>query len=745
MAYMSHREKHGVTTKACQRSLANFFGRGYGATPFFGQSYEYSGAHVNGDTVHLPSPRSGTLTCNYVGADATWKSPTTWNSDGTVANNGNTNPVGLSDGGCSFLTMGEYRSKALSVVKPHEELEPLEIDHPLRRLMENPNPWDTAFDLAYELQMFEELTGVSYEWLVPNDYGMPCERWCIPSHWVWPRTGGGRPLKSEWDDWQPMAASTYVNPQWSHADELISYYEVRPWGGMGSAGILRIPPHEIIMRRWKSPVNKIDGYSKLAAIAQWIDTEESISKSRWAQFMNQARPEMWVELGPGYEDPDDNRIARIEAKFAAKIQGELNFGKPVITPPGTKITPLQWNPTEMSYFQCCDTETECLTSDGWKKYTELDLKTEVACFNPGTGKIEYARPSRIWVSDYKGSMHLWQNEFVDVMMTPNHRVVHFPQGSLYAVVLAGSITRGTVNVLTVGEKLNLVQEVEPEHRSVVSYQGNVWCVTVPTGMFVVRRNGKALVTGNSEEQIRNMILSAFQVPQSVVGITTEMTYGAILASLAAFSSYCINPRLRFAGETYTKHLGSRYDEVPDYKSTSIGVERFGGQSEDRRVRIWHDDTMPADPQQVNQDIDQDLRAGAITPNEIRAIRGRKPYRFGGDNPLVNSETPLLINAYENVETLAALMERTAAAKEGALPPGLPGGAPGGGMPMGIPGGGGGAAGGPPEAIGGGGAPNLAEAGAGIAEPNGPPKALKREVKKGLLDLATEFLRKGWRK
>jgi len=85
-----------------------------------------------------------------------------------------------------------YRRKALSVVRPHEELEPLEADAPLRRLIENPNPMDTSFDLFYESQMFLELCGVSYLWAIPNDWGVPCELWTLPSHWVWPRTGGGK-------------------------------------------------------------------------------------------------------------------------------------------------------------------------------------------------------------------------------------------------------------------------------------------------------------------------------------------------------------------------------------------------------------------------------------------------------------------------------------------------------------------------------------------------------------------------
>jgi hypothetical protein len=31
----------------------------------------------------------------------------------------------------------------------------------------------------------------------------------------------------------------------------------------------------------------------------------------------------------------------------------------------------------------------------------------------------------------------------------------------------------------------------------IEYEGNVWCVTVPTGAFVARRNGKIFITGNS--------------------------------------------------------------------------------------------------------------------------------------------------------------------------------------------------------------------------------------------------------
>ena len=413
----------------------------------------------------------------------------------------------VSHGPHSWITIGELRSKALSVVKPHEELEPLDNDHLLRRVIENPNPYDTHFDFTSERDMFSELCGVDYVWEVPNDYGVPVERWVLPSHWVWPRTGGrvpdggtGRKLRdsgklssAQYDRDQEVGDylrynARYVNPWHPDADRLIQYYEVRPWGGMGSAGILRLPPSEVTMRVCKSPLNKIDGYSKLSMVAQWIDEEEAISRSRWSQAMNVARPEFWIKLGPGYEDPDDDRTARVEAKIMAKLEGEYNYGKPVITPPGAEIQPLSFNPTEMAYFQ-------------------------------------------------------------------------------------------------------------------------------------------------SEEQIRDMILSTFGVPKSVVGIQSEMTYGSLLASLAQFCAYCLNPRLAKAGETDTKYLASRWDEKYSPWSSNTG-RGYGSSGGTRHVRLWYDDCVPADPAQVNSDMQADGTFHALTANEVRALRGRKPYRFGGDDPIV---------------------------------------------------------------------------------------------------------------
>lgn len=215
--------------------------------------------------------------------------------------------------------------KSLGAIQEHEEVTPAPQHHPLCRLLARPNAWDTAgfADLIYELNLFLELTGNAYLWVVPNGLGLPQELWVMPSHWVWPRLGA----------------------------EGISHYEVRPFVGPGT---LKFPPGEIIHFKSKSPIHKLDGYSAQTAGAEWIDAAESVNRTRFFQFKNFAAPFGAIELDEKYGDPDDAALERIYAKFFARLQGESSYGKPIILPPGAKFNPLQIAPAEMAYVQSAD-------------------------------------------------------------------------------------------------------------------------------------------------------------------------------------------------------------------------------------------------------------------------------------------------------------------------------------------------------------------------------------------------------
>ncbi len=681
----------------------------------------------------------------------------------------------------NIFQFGGYQRKALSQVKPHEEVEPVEYDHPARRLIENPNPWDTWFDFSYERQMFLELCGVNYTWAVPNDYGIPCELWCIPAHWVWPRTGGAR----------------YVPPDNPHADELVQYYEIRPWGGMGSAGIIKIPPNEIIMEYWKSPINKIDGYSKLSAQAMAIDLEESSEKANWSQVQNQALPSCFVELPPDFEDPDDARARRLQARFMDHIQGEYNAGKPFVGLAGMKLTPLSFSPDAMMYHQCLDEETECLTAEGWRRYTELDKDSLVACYDPSTDSVYYDKPSSVYVSHYSGMMSKWKGDNLDILATPDHRmyvqitnvpekgpwgikrihqlrptgtyniriaspvvgdrpgkvkIVKYPKGSrrdvssdgtydvdpvLWARFIGWYVSEGHLdkgrNQINISQHIdsihtpaieNLLQAVLPmewhrcvcggqnnnscyqwrasdrgvydhlddhcgrgakskrlprymmswpadvlvhlldaavrgdgkgptidkyghkhwiyrttsrqlvedimeigvkcglratlrcngsytvngetsgyyvvhlcdrdtrnvkgSNRSLVDYDGTIWCVTVSTGLFVVRRNGCVHITGNTKEDCRDQVLSAFRVPGAAVGLVKEMTYGCLDDQTECLTTRGWKKYHELTDDTRIACYDPDQDAIVYRKPSGINIKPYKG-----KMHHWHGQRIDA--------------------------------------------------------------------------------------------------------------------------------------------------------
>jgi phage portal protein BeeE len=355
-----------------------------------------------------------------------------------------------------FLSLAARRKALLSDLQEHEELEPLDKTHPLVDLLHRPNPHDSPWEFYWELYMFLHLAGSAFIWLVPGKDGResdgslkpnfrPVEMWIIPSHWMWPR---------------------------SYGKKNIDWYEMRPFEVGYATGPIRFEPEEIIYIRDPNPQSKLSPYSPLAAGAEWIDTEESIETSRYFSFKNGAWPGIGIELGEQYDDPDDAVLDRMQAKFMARLQGEMNVDKPFIVPPGAKLVPLTITPREMIYKE---------SADG----------------------------------------------------------------------------------------------------------------------------------------VRDQILSLYGISKTVIGFTDDVNFASAKSSRANFFDVSVNPHYSKVGQSLTAKLAPRFEED---------------------ARIWWPDRAPDDPAQLTIDLQTDYNMGAITINEVRAVRGREPYPHGGDDPMLNIGT-----------------------------------------------------------------------------------------------------------
>lgn len=70
--------------------------------------------------------------------------------------------------------------------------------------------------------------------------------------------------------------------------------------------------------------------------------------------------------------------------------------------------------------ECVDTETECLTKEGWKKYDELEIGEYIATFNIETEKLEFKPLEKVHIHP-NSVLNIYDNRNIKVAITENHK------------------------------------------------------------------------------------------------------------------------------------------------------------------------------------------------------------------------------------------------------------------------------------------------------------------------------------
>lgn len=118
----------------------------------------------------------------------------------------------------------------------------------------------------------------------------------------------------------------------------------------------------------------------------------------------------------------------------------------------------------------------------------------------------------------------------------------------------------------------------------------------------------------SEEQMRDMVLAAFNVPKAIVGLEPTNDTSAY-APQRQFCRFAINPELTYTGQVLTEKL------VRPTPGCSDGM-------------LWWKDRVIDDPEQKRAEIESRRNGGSISPNEERTMWGAEPWAHGGDNPVL---------------------------------------------------------------------------------------------------------------
>lgn len=76
-----------------------------------------------------------------------------------------------------------------------------------------------------------------------------------------------------------------------------------------------------------------------------------------------------------------------------------------------------------SYAKCFDCKTEILTENGWKYFCDLTKNERVATLNLKKNEFEWQKPIDYINQQYDGEMYHFKSRTVDMMVTPNHRML----------------------------------------------------------------------------------------------------------------------------------------------------------------------------------------------------------------------------------------------------------------------------------------------------------------------------------
>jgi len=89
---------------------------------------------------------------------------------------------------------------------------------------------------------------------------------------------------------------------------------------------------------------------------------------------------------------------------------------------GWKVLTRAYSPMNVGDKLCYDDETEVLTLDGWKLFSQLTFDDLIASLDPSTGALEYTHPLKLYRFRHCGRMYKLCSQQLDMLVTENHRM-----------------------------------------------------------------------------------------------------------------------------------------------------------------------------------------------------------------------------------------------------------------------------------------------------------------------------------
>ena len=211
------------------------------------------------------------------------------------------------------------------IKKKDVDIEEIE-DHPFLDLMKVVNDQRNEFDLKNETQLFLELTGNSYWYLVPSNMRGENGRYLPSAIWVLP------------------ANRIKIIPS---KKTFIDHFELRQ-SGFGKPTSYK--PEEIVHFRFPNPNDILYGMGPLQGAANAVDVNQYIKDYEIGLFKNQARPDFVIKMEKGTKMNEPQQKRFTEMWQDAYGGGPKSAGKFGVLEGGMDLKEFGWSPKDLSFL-----------------------------------------------------------------------------------------------------------------------------------------------------------------------------------------------------------------------------------------------------------------------------------------------------------------------------------------------------------------------------------------------------------
>lgn len=135
--------------------------------------------------------------------------------------------------------------------------------------------------------------------------------------------------------------------------------------------------------------------------------------------------------------PGTSQFKEFHEVFLQLIAIRLGIPKPLLTMDGTSTNKA-----------CYSEDTRTLTNNGFKYYWEIGIDDSIAQYSLDNNEIKFVKHNGLYQYDYDGKMHQYKNKRLDMLVTPDHRMLtkEFRQKD-YGVIRSEDISYNRISFL----------------------------------------------------------------------------------------------------------------------------------------------------------------------------------------------------------------------------------------------------------------------------------------------------------